>query len=91
MVVLPTEQFARELADAVAEKVLAQIKTSPLPSKEKDDEFLTTADVLRTWRISAPTWRKLRKTAKVPVYGEGTHHTRFKRTEVEAALARMNR
>lgn len=88
MVILPGEQFKEELALAVAKIVLAEISTAPTVSRE-NDEFLTTGEVLSILRITAPTLRKLRKSGKVRTYGEGTHHHRFKRSEIEKALAKM--
>lgn len=88
MVMLPGEQFKEELALAVAKIVLAEISNVPNASTEKDD-FLTTGEVLRILRITAPTLRKLRKSGTVKTYGEGTHHHRFRRSEIETALAKM--
>jgi len=89
MVILPGEGFTEELARAVTRMVLAEISSipnAPLPSR---DEFLTTGEVLGILRITAPTLRKLRKSGKVRTYGEGTHHHRFRRSEVETALMNM--
>lgn len=88
MVMLPGEQFKEELALAVAKIVLAEISNTPTTSTEKD-EFLTTGEVLRILRITAPTLRKLRKSGKVKTYASGTHHHRFRRSEIETALAKM--
>lgn len=88
MVVLPGEQFKAELANEVAKMVLAEISNTPNLSNSKDD-FLNTREVLDLLRITAPTLRKLRKSAKIRTYGEGTHHHRFRRSEIEVALANM--
>ncbi len=88
MVMLPGEDFKKELAQEVAEQVLAKIGEKPVRSPETD-ELLTTKEVLALWRISAPTLRKWRKQGLVKVYGEGTHHHRYRRTEIEEALAKM--
>lgn len=85
---LPGEQFKEELALAVAKIVLAEISNVSNPSVQKD-EFLTTDEALGILRITAPTLRKLRRSGKVKTYGEGTHHHRFRRSEIETALAKM--
>jgi hypothetical protein len=85
MVVIPEEQFKEELAMRVASILLAKLSgTTPPPPK---DDFLTTDEVLAVLRISAPTLRKLRKTGHLKTYGEGTRFQRYKRSEVETALA----
>ena len=88
MVMLPGEQFKQDLAKEVAELVLARMNNLPATSPQNDD-FLTTSEVLRFLRITAPTLRKLRRSGKVRTYGEGTHHHRFRRSEIEEALAKM--
>lgn len=90
MIVPPGEDFTENLAKAVARLVLAEIANAPSPPTSKNtSDFLTTAEVLGILRITAPTLRKLRKSGKVRTYGEGTHHHRFRRSEIEAALANM--
>jgi len=85
LIMLPSEEFKSELAEAVAKMVLAEIaKTPRTPSLA--NEFLTTGEVMQILRITAPTLRKLRKSGKVKTYGEGTHHQRFRRSEIEQAL-----
>lgn len=88
MVVLPGEQFKEELAQTVAEMVLASIGGRAVKGPENDD-LLTTKEVLALWRISAPTLRKWRKQGLVKAYGAGTRHHRYRRSEVEEALAKM--
>jgi hypothetical protein len=85
MVVIPEERFAEELAARVASIVLAELSGSTPPQPK--EEFLTTDEVLAILRISAPTLRKLRKTGHLKTYGEGTRFQRYKRSEVETALA----
>jgi len=88
MVITPGEKFKEELAQAVAEMVLAQISNAPGVSKDRD-EFLNTGEVLSILRITAPTLRKLRKSGRLRTYGEGTRYQRYRRSEVEEALAKM--
>lgn len=88
MVMLPGEQFKEELAKSVAEFVLAEMGHLPTKSHEKE-EYLTTREVLQEWRVSAPTLRKWRKKGLIKAYGEGTHHMRYRRSEIEAAMAKM--
>lgn len=89
MVMLPGERFTEELARAVTRMVLAEISNIPNAPPQSRDEFLTTGEVLGILRITAPTLRKLRKSGKVRTYGEGTHHHRYRRSEVEEALTNM--
>lgn len=88
MVMLPGEQFKQELAQEVAELVMARINGKP-NATPANDEFLTTSEVLKILRITAPTLRKLRKSGQITTYAKGTHHQRYRRTEIEAAMAKM--
>ncbi|MBK6996854.1 MAG: hypothetical protein IPH31_18720 [Lewinellaceae bacterium] len=81
MVITPGEKFKEELAQAVAEMVLAQISNAPGVSKDRD-EFLNTGEVLSILRITAYL-RKPRKSGRLRTYGEGTRYQRYRRSEVD--------
>jgi excisionase family DNA binding protein len=87
MVVVPSEQFTEELAKNLAKHVMDHLQVQSASNSK--EEFLTTREALEMLRISAPTFRKMVKSGTVKVYGKGTHHQRYKRSEIEKALGEM--
>lgn len=88
VVIIPSEEFISELAQEVANLVLSRMQEQPIKVVEPDG-FLTIKQAAQLLNISTPTLRKLRQEGKIKTYGEGTHHIRFKRSEIEAAMANM--